>query len=247
MRILFCCSRLPLNDCDPDTRDRPEVIALDRLCWKVGYLWWTRSDGALLFRKRDWFEQQRYEVPDRWLVETVARMKAQKHIPKVADLLRARELTARQILGLNGMNTGDGFSYSEFETVGAPELAEFLSKELVNHPAVQGQPPIVDRSLEPGRSFEKAYFSQDTAALASNESFTAFLSAQSSPIPVTDIRYFQADIYTEDRGHGPGNGWNGASVVVNWKVGPLQDKRQNICLPFEVPNDRRDQVKIEVE
>lgn len=226
--------------------DRPEVVALDRFCWKAGYLWWTRPGGVLLFRKRDWFEQQRYEVPDRWLVETVSRMKAQKHVPKVGDLFRARELTARQILGLNGINVGSGFSYSEFETVGTPELAEFLNREIVNHPAV-GQPSIADRSLEPGRSFEKAYFTQDTAALASNDSFIAFLKAQASPIPVTDIQYFQADIYTEDRGQGPGNGWKDASLVVNWKVGPLMDKRLNICLPFEVPNDRRDQVKIEVE
>jgi hypothetical protein len=229
-----------------DARERPEVAALDRLCWKEGYLWWTRPGGALLFRKRDWFEQQRYEVPDRWLVESVSRMKAQKHVPKVGDFLRARELTARQILGLNGMNTGNGFSYSEFETAGAPELADFLGREFVNRPAA-GQPPIADRSLEPGRMVEKAYFNQDTAALASNESFITFLSVQASPIPVTDIQYFQADIYTEDRGHGPGDGWKDASVVVNWKVGPLMDKRQNICLPFEVPNDRRDQVKIEAD
>ena len=226
---------------------RPETAALDRLCWKEGYLWWTRPGGTLLFRKRDWFEQQRYEVPDRWLVETVRRMKAQKHVPKVGDLLRARELTARQILGLNGIDSGDGFSYSEFETVGTPELADFLSRELVNHPAATGQLPMADRSLEPGRSFEKAFFMEDTAALASNASFITFLTAQASPIPVTDIRYFQADIYTEDRGQGPGDGWKGASVVVNWKVGPLMDKRRNLCLPFEVPNDRRDRVKIEVE
>ena len=231
----------------PAASDRPEVPALDRFCWKEGYLWWTRPGGTLLFRKRDWFEQQRYEVPDRWLVEAVARMKAQKHVPKVADFLRARELTARQILGLNGMNVGDGFSYSEFETAGAPELAEFLGKELVNRSPAAGQPPIAERSLKSGRMLEKAYYNRDTAALASNRSFITFLNAQSSPIPVADIQFFQANIYCEDRGHGPGDGWKDASVVVNWKVGPLLDKRMNVCLPFDVPNDRRDQVKIEVE
>lgn len=232
----------------PVVGDRPEVAALDRFCWKEGYLWWARPGGALLFRKRDWFEQQRYEVSDRWLVETVKRMKVQKHIPKVSDFLRARELTARQILGLNGMNTGDGFSYSEFETVGTSELAAFLNRELAYHPtAAIGQPPIAGHALEPGRSFEKAFFTEDTAALASNEAFVAFLSAQASPIPLTDIRYFQADIYNEDRGGGPNGGWKDVSVVVNWKVGPLMDKRLSLCLPFELPNDRRDQVKIGVE
>ncbi len=74
-----------------------------------------------------------------------------------------------------------------------------------------------------------------------------FLSAQASLIPITDLRYFQADIYTEDRGNGPGDGWKDASVVVDWKVAPFLEKRMNVCMPFEVPNDRRDQVKIEVE
>jgi len=229
-----------------DTRERPEVVALDRLCWKAGYLWWTRPSGALLFRKRDWFEQQRYEVPDRWLIESVNRMKAQKHVPRVGDLFRARELTARQILGLNGIGAGDGFSYSEFETFGTPEMADFLSRELTSRPVPAGQPPIADRVLESGRMFEKAYFNQDRAALASNQAFITFLNAQSTPTNVSDIKLFQADIYTEDRGHGPGDGWKDASIVVNWKFGPLLDKRMNICLPFELPNDRRDKVKIEI-
>ena len=230
----------------PDARDRPEIVALDRFCWKNGYIWWSRADGVLLFRKRDWFEQQRYEVPDRWLVETVSRMKAQKHVPKVADLLRARELTARQILGLNGIETAEGFSYSEFETVGVPELASFLSKELTGRSGA-GLPAVSERSLEPGRMFYKAYFNDDISALASDASFVTFLNSQAAPIPVSDIRFFQADIYTEDRGSGPDEGWKDASVVVNWRVGPLLDKRMNVCMPFEVPNDRRGLVSIEVQ
>jgi hypothetical protein len=93
----------------------------------------------------------------------------------------------------------------------------------------------------------RAYSNQNTATLPSNESFLTFLNAQAAPIPAAEIRYFQADIYTDDRGHGPDDGWKDASVVVNWKVAPRLDKRQNLCLPFEVPNDRRDQVQIELE
>lgn len=231
----------------PDPHERPEIAAVDRFCWKQGYLWWTRSNGALLFRKRDWFEQQRYEVPDSWLVETVSRMKAQKHVPRVADLLRAKDLTARQILGLNGINVPEGFSYSEFETVGVPELAGFLSKELARRSGDQGAPPVSERSLELGRSFEKAYFNQDISALASNAPFVAFLNAQAAPISVSDIRFFQVDICTEDRGSGPIEGWKDANIVVNWRLGPLLDKRMNVCMPFEVPNDRRAQVSIQVQ
>lgn len=229
-----------------DQRQRPEVIALDRLCWKEGYLWWSRPGGALLFRKRDWFEQQRYEPPDRWMVETVRRMKEQQHIPRLGDLLRARELTARQILGLNSIGAGEGFSFSDFETVGTPELANFLSKELINRTSAGGQTPAPDRPLEPGRVFQKAYYNINTDALASDPAFIAFLNAQAAPIPIPDVQFFQADIYTEDRGNGPADGWKDASLVVNWKVGPLQDRRQTIRLPFELPNDRRESVKIEV-
>ncbi len=225
----------------------PAIAALDNLCWKKGYAWWNGLSGTLFFRKRDWFEQQKYEVPDRWLTTTVNRMKEQKHIPKVADLLRARELTAQQILGLNGMQAGDGFSYSEFETVGTPEMAEFLSHEFSGHLLPGSQQPIIERPLDAGRMFEKAYDNKDLPALAMDMRFTTFLNAQAAPIPVSDIQYFQADIYSEDRGGGPEGGWKNASVVVNWRVGPLLDKRMSVCMPFEIPDDRRAQVKIEVQ
>ncbi len=44
----------------------PEAAALDTLGQPSGLLWWRRG-GTLLLRKRDWYTQRRYEVPDRWM------------------------------------------------------------------------------------------------------------------------------------------------------------------------------------
>ena len=116
---------------------------MDALCRHEGYLWWTRADGTLLFRKRDWYEQRQYEVPDRWLSETAQRIKAQNNVPTLADFLRVRDLTARQILGMNSLHIGPNYSYSEVETAGTRELLGFLERQLRNR-------PIYSKPLKPG-------------------------------------------------------------------------------------------------
>jgi beta-lactamase regulating signal transducer with metallopeptidase domain len=80
---------------------QPGVSALDAFCRPQGYLWWTR-DNTLLFRKRDWYTQRLYEVPDRWLDALTRRLKAQKNELTIDDVLSLRQLTTNQIAGLNG-------------------------------------------------------------------------------------------------------------------------------------------------
>ncbi|WP_309708821.1 M56 family metallopeptidase, partial [Armatimonas sp.] len=79
------------------------VGKLDALCQPEGYLWWT-ANKTLLFRKRDWYRQRRYEVSDAWR-ETVARQLKQrggKFI--VADLLPLAELSLEQLVGLSDVD-----------------------------------------------------------------------------------------------------------------------------------------------
>lgn len=72
---------------------------LDAICQPEGYLWWN-SGKALLFRKRDWYRQRRYEVSDAWR-ETVSRqLKQRKGQFIVADLLPLAELSLEQLIGL---------------------------------------------------------------------------------------------------------------------------------------------------
>ena len=68
------------------------AAALDTLCEPDGYLWWVRGK-SLLLRRRDWYRQRLYEVPDRWMAAMVERLKAQKGVPTYGDVLRVLELT----------------------------------------------------------------------------------------------------------------------------------------------------------
>jgi hypothetical protein len=74
--------------------------ALDVFSRPEGYLWWTRGK-TLLFRKRDWYHQRLYEVPDRWLLSWTQRLKAQNGVPTYADALSLLELSTSQIVGLS--------------------------------------------------------------------------------------------------------------------------------------------------
>ncbi len=72
---------------------------LDALCQPEGYLWWT-ANKTLLFRKRDWYRQRRYEVSDAWreAMERQLKQRGGKFI--VADLLPLAELSLEQLTGL---------------------------------------------------------------------------------------------------------------------------------------------------
>lgn len=85
----------------------PGAGALDGLCRPQGYLWWNRS-RTLLFRKRDWYTQQLYEVPDRWVVTLVQHLKAQNGVPTYADVYSLLDLSTNQIVGL--MQSAGGFT-----------------------------------------------------------------------------------------------------------------------------------------
>jgi beta-lactamase regulating signal transducer with metallopeptidase domain len=72
---------------------------LDAFCRPQGYLWWNRGK-TLLLRKRDWYDQRLYEVPDRWVLELTQRLKSHNGKPTRADMLRLQELSTDQIIGL---------------------------------------------------------------------------------------------------------------------------------------------------
>lgn len=80
--------------------DLPAVQALDTICRPEGYLWWNRGK-TLLARKRDWYNQQLYEVPDRWIMEQARRLQQHKGILTGTDVLSLQDLTTNQIAGLN--------------------------------------------------------------------------------------------------------------------------------------------------
>ena len=58
---------------------------------------------SLLCRKRDWYDQRRYEVADRWMLELIDRLRARGGKPAAGDLFRVLDLTSEQIAGLNAL------------------------------------------------------------------------------------------------------------------------------------------------
>jgi RNA polymerase sigma factor (sigma-70 family) len=90
---------VPVED-DEAASAQPSVEALDTFCRPEGYLWWNRGK-TLLFRKRDWYNQRLYEVPDRWVLALCQRLRAQNGIPTYADVLSLLDLSTNQIVGLN--------------------------------------------------------------------------------------------------------------------------------------------------
>ncbi|MCW3054499.1 MAG: blaR0 [Chthonomonadales bacterium] len=88
-------------DGEPNVSNDPAFQALDGLNRPNGYLWWNHGK-SLLLRKRDWYSQRLYEVPDRW-VETVGkRVTAHKDAITYADVLSLSDLSLDQIIGLSG-------------------------------------------------------------------------------------------------------------------------------------------------
>ncbi|HLY67612.1 MAG TPA: hypothetical protein VKU60_18890, partial [Chloroflexota bacterium] len=79
--------------------ETPRIGALDSLCRPQGYLWWQHG-GTLLLRKRDWYNQQMYEIPDRWLGTLSAQLRAHNGKPMYADALSLLDLSMYQLIGL---------------------------------------------------------------------------------------------------------------------------------------------------
>ena len=224
----------PIN---PATQDK--ITELDALCLPVGYLWWVRGNNALLLRKRDWYEQRLYEVPEDWLNESIKRMAAQNNVPTLADYLRARQLTNQQILGLNSYWSNDNYSFSETEAAGTAELLAFLDDHITAG-------PLTHQPLKRGRVLDGIYKMEGESLLAVREALQAFLNAQSKPLPITDITFFRVDANLVDSGV-PEGGFKNAELTLMWNVRDGNFSSQTIRLPFRLPNEAQFTTEIEVK
>ncbi len=219
--------------------DRENISALDALCRPVGYLWWTRPNGALLLRKRDWYEQRLYETPEDWLLETVKRMAAQNNVPTLADFCRARELTNQQILGLNSMYTSENYSFSEVEAGGTAELLGLIERQLATS-------PVYHQPLLRGRTRNGIVKIEGDSLPAARETLQEFLNAQTKLLSPADIKLFRVDAYVVDTTV-PEGGFKDAELTLMWNAGDGTFASQSIRLPYRLPNDAQAETEITVE
>jgi beta-lactamase regulating signal transducer with metallopeptidase domain len=230
----------PPDDSVPAAEADAPAGALDALCRPVGYLWWMRGK-TLLLRKRDWYQQRLYEVPDRWMLSMAERLKADSRIPACADVLRALDLTAEQIAGMNSLPS-DPYVYDQDELTGLRELLAIVQASPNDKSA-----PLPAGALHPAaREWPTLQFNDLTPE--QRHLLPACLEAQDSPIPPANVLEFSVRLSCSS-GHRETtvSGYRYMPVKVEWSWGTEVPRRDaTLSLPASLPDDRRDRTRIEV-
>ena len=197
---------------------------LDALCQPEGYLWWT-ANKTLLFRKRDWYRQRRYEVSDaqREALSRTLKQRGGKFI--VADLIPLTELSLEQLVGLSD----DGTPMQAQERVWAmPEALRMIVAGVgPQEPITQGQNYPLLVNLEAPRV---------------QPLWAAFLERYLHPTVIFDLDPAQFGFLCDAR-------LLSDKPAVELSI-HLQPKEQNMAvggqihIPLEIPDDRRNKTRI---
>jgi beta-lactamase regulating signal transducer with metallopeptidase domain len=227
--------------------------ALDTLCETEDYLWWA-AGKTLLLRKRDWYLQRLYEVPDSWLQSIITRLNTQGGIPTYADLLRVLELTPQQTDGLNSMYGGMTFQRIQ------PFLA--IVRAAVRNPTALL--PSGPSPSEPATAEKISWLTYRALAPNDRHLLQDFLDTYPYPVPSDQAQEFQARLVANLYARAP------APLFINTNqdeaphpIDPRYRKVQvtilasltsehriwvadQLYLPLSLPDDRRDRTLIEV-
>ena len=231
---------------------KDSTLALDTLCGPAGYFWWTRA-GSFYFRKRDWFTQQRFEVPDRWLASLLESRGGAAAPPRGAELLRLAELSLSQIVGLDSWSGVNDGGESIFQDV--PDLLALVGSAggRLDVPIGKNKTTNEGRTL-PGEALE---ITLDRRSRLQQQRLLHLAAIQPGPVapelleaPLT-LRLFRRTEKAEDTG----TGYRYWPVVVEWnlhrmiteRMGQAHDGYLRVYLPAAFPDDRRGRTRIELE
>lgn len=227
------------------------AAGLDAFCAPHGYLWWN-AGSTLLFRKRDWFIQRQYEVPDRWYAQIAQRLQKQQGVPTHTDVLRVLELTTRQVAGLN--NLGRERELDESFLAGLPETLALLrtSKRPLNSPVHVGDLTYnLDGNLDRQVSHPLTPFTRQQAAL-----FERLEAAQPYGIP-TEVKNgeFKITLFCKQKEpRTTETNYQAVPIGIKWDLTRMLTPQRGIGargdlevhLPLSVPDDRRDRTRVEL-
>ncbi len=232
--------------------------ALDALCRPAGYLWWARGD-TLLLRKRDWYNQRQYEVPERWLREVSRGLRARDGLPTVRDVLRVGELTQRQVAGLNAMGGGAGFYGDEYRLAG---LSELLAAVQAASSGGRADEPVhtgpISREVERHKTLVLRPAGAGEQALL--RAFLARQSDQDDTAGETGLRVLlvangpeaPAAPRAPEEGASGAAGYRSVRVLAIWEGEEAhRAKRPShnvypVLLPFWLPDERADKIHVEL-
>jgi RNA polymerase sigma factor (sigma-70 family) len=223
---------------------REAVPALDALCRPSGYLWWTRG-RTLLFRKRNWYTQRLYEVPDRWMLAMNKRLQASSAQPTYADMLLLSELTPLQMRGLNGIpDRPEGgvirSAPDEYWLAGVPSLLAILKSSRktatgplpVHNPRQPFPPGLLDR------------FTLHDADCAPGLLQT-YLAAQNDLLYAPDYTSFTLYAWRPlDAPQTTADGYRFVPVTLFCGIESRQATFLDFLLPVTLPDDRRDKTRV---
>jgi hypothetical protein len=230
---------------------RSPTEALDALCRRDGYMWWTRGE-TLLLRKRDWFAQRLREVPDRWLLATIRRLQTQDGLPTGADVLHVQELTIPQITGLNLL--GERYLDESFYD-GLPELLALVdaAPQTPRGPLAIGD---FAYSVQDVATANRSSLIQDTLTPRQQTLFTRLLALQhGSVVPGALGGKLTVRLYCRSREPKvTASGYRYLDVGIHWDLmrrvtasaGVGFGAGYDLYLPLSLPDDRRDRTKIEL-
>ena len=219
----------------------PAAQAMDGFCKPEGYLWWNRNE-TLLLRKRDWYNQQLYEIPDRWTLELCRQMEAHKGALTMGDVLRLQELTTNQIAGLN---ESLGKSSDRLHLLGLQEILAAIAACPINKDAPLPQGKVIGRDVTPAQ----VAIMPDLNDLRQRQLLANFLNVYDR------IKIKPQDVVSGDFGFiiipsmrpksANNTGAAGADVMLYLGKGSMGVGYQ-LALPLALPDDRRDKTAIEL-
>jgi hypothetical protein len=207
---------------------------LDRFSAGTQYLWWTRG-STLLLRKRDWYDQRTYEVPDAWLARIAERLAAQNGAVTTADLPLIAELTPAQAAGLNALaqgggvyDSGDGEAFQQLRALAAGAL------RLRNRPL-----PVVDgQSTSAPLTLTLADFS-----LAQKRIIAEIGLRMGWLLTPDELQAFRLQISANARKSAAGVQY--VPIRFHCEFGPTHRLTSRVHLPLSIPHDRRTHLVVE--
>jgi hypothetical protein len=247
--------RAPEAEEPPDPARRAAIAALDALSERDRYLWWAHGE-TLLLRKRDWFFQRLYEVPDRWLLATAGQLRKRNGHPTWGDLFRVLELTPEQLAGLNGMGDDHG---AVFPGQGLHEIVA-MARAAPYPPA--SPLPVRPEKPPPREAWDRLWLWAARMNPAQRLLLSALLETHPYPLSPEEAGRFRVRIwYDPDPPRAPEArlrklglwpphhpGYRSAAIGIGLNLdGENRTYGREILLPLSLPNDRRSKTRVEAE
>ena len=248
-----------------DTADT--VSALDAICRRKSYLWWT-TGKTLLLRTRTWYETRRCEIPDRWLLGVSKHLQAQGGVPTYADVLRLLELTPMQVIGLqSALYSPGGTGEARYSSAHVKEVCATynLLELLKDNASPQGnRVPVPTWSdlheLQADNSLQQFILSYDSLTPQQRGLIPAYLKTQPHQYTEEEVTDFFALLYRpEEKVQGTAGGNKSVPIRVagGFGTGVLQARLPltalpnpsnpvTLSLPLSVPDDRRKNTRVEL-